>query len=1003
MTIYTDKHHLSVQAQLVSNHNYDACVKDLLEDLVNGKLVGIDIETHDNERHAGLNQFMALDPKAVVYKKSKKLVFDPNHTTITGFSLYIDGAGIKYYFNLNQADVQNRIPWENIEPLLKHIKENNTWVAHNYAYERTMFEKCYGLDLGKNYIDTMQMAVSAYNADEYDPRKLFAHGLGDIKTLFPAIAKTFVGWEQGKAMETAQMDLFQKVVGKQSVASHSYNGLVREVCYGYGLKKAVKSFFGFEMDSFEETLDVLVDISCLDTQEIIDTTGLSKKKVVDLVASGVTEVTVRRPHMGWLTGQEVLNYGADDSYWCIRLFHALYAYMNSVSAELFNVFIRQENPMPYIFSTRWQKGIRVNLPAIKARQGVERASYTNTLRELKNHILDLGGFSEDPSQQLTDKQPKWYIGKDGNAYQNYRDRWMAIANAPDGEDLEVAQQVSGAISQRWLEDVCAENPDQALFELEKQNALLGKVTKPNLSPLDVIKALTGILKSRGNIAHYMMQRVLLHDLCDIPLIYLKGSIASDAEARGKMLDKVEELSSDPKAWEKRWKKLVPTEYYAEHRETFKESALSHVLSYQDRKASIIGIIKCLNKLTDVDTRIKLYLNPYLLMTDPETQRMYPVISSLLNTRRMAARDPNPMQLSKRGESVYVRGFFLPDEDDEVLVSVDWTAVELVLIGDQSRDPGFYDAYGQKPFKDLHGKAASSAIAMYHKSFDVDCFNALKTQTSEEVLVSFPEALVNPVTKEVFESGAKAHKFWRNDAGKPSNFGYWYSGNLMTVQDKLNWTTDQMWEATENYRKTFAVAEKWRVARINECRIHGSITLPDGHRRVRFEATHLWRDWMMSQFSLTENPAIINFGAEVVKRISNRAGNQTVNADIQGSCATLAKRSIISLEAIEADFGASFWMPIHDELVYSVKRKTALEWVDKMKDIMCDHPDIIKFLMLDGTGSVGNTLEPFDLEKAPFGQIELDEAPAIDGVVLEEDINGVLDEAGQRRIMAYLSC
>ncbi|OYW98983.1 MAG: hypothetical protein B7Z14_13240 [Bosea sp. 32-68-6] len=89
-----------------------------------------------------------------------------------------------------------------------------------------------------------------------------------------------------------------------------------------------------------------------------------------------------------------------------------------------------------------------------------------------------------------------------------------------------------------------------------------------------------------------------------------------------------------------------------------------------------------------------------------------------------------------------QGFFLPDEDDELLVSVDWTAVELVLIGEFSKDPAFYEAYGQKPFRDLHGKAAASAIAMYHPEFTAEDFTRMKSQTIEELSVLFPQASIN---------------------------------------------------------------------------------------------------------------------------------------------------------------------------------------------------------------------------------------------------------------------
>ena len=965
--------HTQVKAVLVSLGTLHSALTELLPKITEGSFMGFDIETQDVNRHDGLNKFMNVDPHSLTYKKPKKLVFDINKTVVTGFSLYADADDTKYYFNLNQADVENRIPWEMIVPLFDYIKGRCTWICHNFSYECTIMGKTYGYDLGRNYVDTMQMAVSAYNADEYNPNRLFAHGLGGIKTLFPAVAKTFMGWENGQEMSTAQLELLGQVTAKDSVADHSYNGLVRSIRYGYGLKEAVKSFFDYKMDSFEATLN-------------------------------------GKAHMGLLTGEEVLSYGADDAFWCVQLFHALYQYMTSVSPELFKVFIEQENPMPYLFSQRWQKGVRVNLPAIKGRQTKERINFTEIVREFKDHIKNVGGFSESPSKILAEKQPKWYLGKDGTGYVKYRERIMEFSRAPDGDDFYVSQQLSGAISERWLTDVLTEDPEAAKIQLCQSMLEMGKKPSPASlsSPAKTQNALVKILKDRGNFTHYMMVRVLLHDLCEIPLVYIKGDISTDNEARGKMIERVQELAKSPEAWLKVWQRMCPSkEYFLQNIETFRAEAVLKVKEYAAKEDAILGVLSCLNKMSLIDTRMKLYINPYMLLTDPETGRMYPVITSLLNTRRMAARDPNPMQLSKRGESIYVRGFFLPDLDDEedaeeeVLCSVDWTAVELVLIGEFSKDPAFYEAYGQKPFRDLHGKAAASAIAMYHSTFTAEDFTAMKSQTIEELSVKFPQASLNPITRAMFEDGAKAYKFWRGDAGKPSNFGYWYSGNLMTVQEKLGWTTEQMWEATSNYRETFAVAEAWRVNRQAHCRTFGSITLADGHRRVRFEATSLWAGWMQSQFDLAGNPAISAFGREVIKRIANRSGNQTVNADIQGSCATLAKRSIIGLDKICSEFGASFWMPIHDELVYSVKKSKVIDWIVKMKEVMCNHPEIVKFLMLDGTASVGLTLEPFS-KTAPYGQIELDEYKGPEGLLPPEFNDQVLEREQQEVIIQYLS-
>jgi len=121
----------------------------------------------------------------------------------------------------------------------------------------------------------------------------------------------------------------------------------------------------------------------------------------------------------------------------------------------------------------------------------------------------------------------------------------------------------------------------------------------------------------------MPVRVLIYDLprrerC----IVIDGKVQSDGEARGKILARLDKdgLGDTPQA----------------------------------------TVLRCLNQISAIEQRMKLYLNPYLKLVDPDTGRLYPVLSSELATRRMGTRYPNPMQLQKRGDSTYVRGFYLPD-------------------------------------------------------------------------------------------------------------------------------------------------------------------------------------------------------------------------------------------------------------------------------------------------------------------------------------------------------
>lgn len=832
---------MTVKSQLVDARNWQEQAPILFNKISQSGLIGFDIETHDANRHDGLNQFMKVNDDGHK-SKATRLVFDVNRTVVTGFSTYCDKDDTAYYFNLAHADVENRLPWDECRKLLDSRPSNSHFICHNAPFELTMMRKSLGYEL-RDVICTLQLAVSAFGPDQYEQSKMLSCGFGGISTLLPQLASAFTLMDPSGDLTEKQADLMSKVLAKESDAAWSYNGLVKELAWGYGLKKLTKSLFGYQMTTFEETLR-------------------------------------GRAHMGLITGEEVVDYGADDAYWAVRIFHKLLPWLPYQNDKLLTTFMEQENPMIHVFADIWSNGMKLNLEAVKERREVERQIYAQHVRDLHEIVNSMDDFPVKPNQWLM--KETWYARSNG---QNYRNKLRNWARRPlPADDFAAAHTTSGSVTTAWAAD-------------------------------------RGLPKSAGpNFSHYMMMRTLMYDLFDLKPIYQKGKIGSDGEARKKLMKKHPEITA---------------------------------------------VVEKLNAMAGVEQRMKLYLNPYLMLCDPETQRVYPVVTSQLASRRMAAAFPNPMQLAKRGESTYIRGFYEADEDDHVIISIDWSQIELVLIGDFSGDEGFKEAYGQLPFNDLHTKA----VADMHD-------------------VSVTEAKAMPDFKSL-----------RTKVGKGANFNYWYSGALSTVGDAMGWSSDKMWDMTQKYRDTFPQAEEWRVDLIAEARENGFVTLPDGHRRVRFEATYEWQMMWKQRFAATGAPGLVNFGDIFIKKITNRAANQIVNSMIQGSCATLAKRSILRInrEIKEQGLRARFMIPIHDELVFSVHRDDAIRFLRMAKAAMCDHPEIIKDLCVDATASMGRTFEPYHPEKAPFGQIELDEAPAILG--FEKDSK--LTEPEIERVIAYL--
>lgn len=855
-----------IRSQLVDARNWASLKPRLIEEIRSAGLIGFDIETEDSRCHEGIRKY-----------KSRKMVFDINRTTVTGFSWFCDGSDTAYYLNLAHADQENRIPWSEARQLLEARPEGSTLLCHNASFEMTMMRKSLGFEL-RDVVCTMQMAVSAFGPDEYSVEDFFFLDPSPFRRLSIQMMEQapFFDPSTPRAMPKHLAELVSKITAKESDADHSYNGWISRISYGYGLKGLIEKFFSVRMTTFEEVLG-------------------------------------DRDHMGQLTGEEVVSYGADDAYWCVRLFHRLLAYILERCPETMDTFFDQENPMVGIYSRLWSTGLKVNMPAVLDRLRQERKEQAQALRDFKVTLRNLLPFPEKPHHSLV-KADKWYARN----WQKYRQQIETFALAPPVEDdFLQCLQARGSVSNAWADE-------------------------------------KGVPQSQGvNLSHYMPQRVMIYDLCRTDLIISQGKTQSDGEARGRLRDR------------------------------FVQQGNEHA----------VALIDGLNRFSGIDQRVKLYLTPYSQLMDPETGRLYPTVSSELATRRMAASTPNPMQLAKRGESTYVRGFFEPDYDDHVILSCDWSGIELVEIGEFSADPEFIKAFGQIPHEDLHSGAAADVLSVVVEGLDEQIFRNLRSFSRPEDFIreygsvlKEPEKLFIDLKGQPLTDPGKTFKYWRTEVGKTSNFGYWYSGFLGTTGERMGWDLETTARATDRYKQRFSVAEAWRQEVIQTVQDLGVVSLPDGHRRVRFEATYQWFSAFTAKFQVPnvdpDDVILSNYNAlwaHIGRQIQKRACNQAVNAIIQGMCAAIAKRSILNILKKRDQMGWTdrelrFMIPIHDELVFSVHRDLVIEAISLVRDTMIDHPQWFRHCRLDASPAIGLTFEPFS-HKIPLGQIEIFEAPS----------------------------
>jgi DNA polymerase I-like protein with 3'-5' exonuclease and polymerase domains len=881
---------------LVDARSFERLAPQLKAELQGTKLVGIDCETQDRNRHEGLN----------IYNNKTRHVFDHRRTVMTGTSFYAKDSQFSYYLNLAHKDEENRLTREQLLEILEAINPGAIKVAHNAPFELVMFEQCHGVKLD-NVVCTLQMAVSHHGPDEYD---LNAFTAASLPAAFTPIAREalslFQGWERGDSLKGPQQELLGKFIAKESKAAHSYNGFVKELAKGYNLKQLTRSRFGYEQGTYQGLLDQY----------------------------GAED-------MGDLTGEQTVRYGADDAFWAVKHYEWMFDDMLLTHPQALRTFFEQENPMIHVYADSWRDGIRLDLQQVFERRDVEREEMAKVLRRFKAGIKQLLPFPAEPHEVLLRKE-KWYE----SAWTKKRAQIEKWAASPDSDDdFTQCFQVSNPIGNAWAEE----------------------------------KGLAVPKSGKLNLVYYHGMRVLMYDLMRTPVQYQEGSVGSDKEARGRIREWLDsQLPGND------------TPMNMDDPET-------------TRLKLVQSLMGDLQTMADIEQRMKLYLTPYTQLMDPETSRVYPSLSSQLATRRLATSFPNPMQLAKSGDSAYIRSFYLGDDDDHVVLSADWSAIELVLIGELSQDAGFRKVYGQIPYGDMHSGAAVDGLSVKTlPGLTEEEFKEFKfgRNPNDRVLKDLAGRILDPST---------FHKWARGTAvGKGINFSYWYSGALSTVANNLGWTDTEHWDAVDKYRARFPQAEQWRVGVQEQAMIQGYVVLPDGHRRAKYEVTRQWALEMERKFQmLSGQPAMMAYAELAIKRLQGRARNQVVNAMIQGTCATLAKRSILNLRKLCDEAGLTWgkeyrlMMPVHDELVFSVHKSIVLQFMKLLRQAMTEHKDIVSTLPLHCTVAVGRTFRPFDKANPKLSQIELDEAQAIEGIVPKELEGTVLTDAKVKELVDWM--
>jgi DNA polymerase-1 len=229
------------------------------------------------------------------------------------------------------------------------------------------------------------------------------------------------------------------------------------------------------------------------------------------------------------------------------------------------------------------------------------------------------------------------------------------------------------------------------------------------------------------------------------------------------------------------------------------------------------------------------------------------------TGRLSSNNPNLQNIPVRTDrGKEIRKAFIPRDSDHILLSADYSQIELRIVAAISGDPAMCDAF--KNAKDIHTATAAKVYGI------------------EE----------NEVTKEM------------RYKAKSVNFGIIYGQGAFGLADNLGISRTEAKEIIDNYKKQFANIQKYMDDTINFAREHGYVQTLMGRKR--------WlRDINSSNFTVRGfaernaiNSPIQGTAADMIKLAMNRI-HETFK---------------------QHQFKSKMILQVHDELIFDATRDEA---------------------------------------------------------------------------------
>jgi DNA polymerase I-like protein with 3'-5' exonuclease and polymerase domains len=307
------------------------------------------------------------------------------------------------------------------------------------------------------------------------------------------------------------------------------------------------------------------------------------------------------------------------------------------------------------------------------------------------------------------------------------------------------------------------------------------------------------------------------------------------------------------------------------------------------------VLDDLEEYKKVSKLLSAFINPLPEFVNSHTRRVhadYYQIGAV--TGRFSCRYPNIQQQPSKSQKNW-REIFIAEEGN-VIVTADYSQIELRIVGQAARDKKYIEAYNT-PGVDLHRRTAAS-------------------------LFNVPEDQVTKAQRSV----AKSVNFGLN-------YGMWSSGLVKKLKADANIeaTREEAVVYAENFQKMYPEITAYLDKSKKEGLRNNCVRTMAG-RLIRFECIESSLEASISKTKEAykkkhngESMSILDeqrLRVELKRGIKGSIGRQSKNYPIQGFCADLVKIAMARIYKILEPMGVKFIATVHDELVFECKKEQA---------------------------------------------------------------------------------